>query len=204
MSSIRLFILASFADHGEMYGHQVRLQAEQEYVHLWTDISVGSVYGAIRRLAAEGLLDEVRSERQGNLPARQVYAITPAGRAALAELRARGLRDVWFKPDPFDLALTRTTRDTVGDLPEVLQARLSAVQSLLARTETANANARQHVTLSESWALSHAEHRLRAEIGWLELLQAAAPQIIADEQGRHHLRRHRPTETTSQSAPRTS
>lgn len=195
MSAIRLFILAAFAEHGAIYGHQVRLQAEREYLHLWTDISVGSVYGAIKRLAAEGLLVEVRSEREGNLPPRHVYAITEAGRAALAELRSRGLSDIWFKPDPFDLALTRTTPDMLQQLPEVLVARLDSLRALLARTETANGSARQHVTLAESWALSHAEHRLRAEISWLEKLLTAAPQIIADERSGQHPRRAQRTST---------
>ncbi|MFI0356889.1 PadR family transcriptional regulator [Actinomadura sp. 9N407] len=182
MSSIRLFILSSFATHGEMHGHQVRTQAEQEYVHLWTDISVGSVYGAIKRLAGEGLLEEVRSEQDGNRPARQIYAITAAGRDVLAELRHRSLRDIWWKFDPFDLALTRVDPDTLTDLPEVLSARLAAVRDLLEQTKRVNADALEHVSVSEKWALRHTEYRLQAEVSWLEDLIAAAPDIVADEQ----------------------
>jgi DNA-binding PadR family transcriptional regulator len=181
MSSIRLFILSSFASHGEMHGHQVRAQAEQEYVHLWTDISVGSVYGAIKRLASEGLLTEVRSEQDGNRPARQIYAITAAGREVLAELRRQGLEDVWLKFDPFDLALTRVAPDALADLPEILSARLAAVRDLLERTRRVNADALEHVSVSERWALSHTEHRLRAEVAWLEELITAVPDIVADE-----------------------
>jgi DNA-binding PadR family transcriptional regulator len=46
-----------------MHGHQLRLLAEEEHVALWTDITVGSLYGAIKRLAAEELIEEVRVER---------------------------------------------------------------------------------------------------------------------------------------------
>lgn len=56
MSSIRLFILSSFAELGPMHGHRLRLTAEHNRVHLWTDITVGAVYGAMKRLALEGLL----------------------------------------------------------------------------------------------------------------------------------------------------
>jgi hypothetical protein len=42
-----------------MHGHQLRLLAEEEHVALWTDITVGSLYGAIKRLAAEELNEEV-------------------------------------------------------------------------------------------------------------------------------------------------
>ena len=41
-----------------MHGHQLRLLAEEEHVALWTDITVGSLYGAIKRLAAEELIEE--------------------------------------------------------------------------------------------------------------------------------------------------
>ena len=87
MSSIRLFILSSFAALGPMHGHRLRLEAESKHVHLWTDISVGAVYGAMKRLAAEGLLREAGQERAGNRPTRQLYEITDDGRRALAELR---------------------------------------------------------------------------------------------------------------------
>jgi DNA-binding PadR family transcriptional regulator len=84
MSSIRLFILSSFAAFGPMHGHRLRLEAERNHVHLWTDISVGAVYGAMKRLASEGLLRESGRERDGNRPTRQLYEITEEGRLALA------------------------------------------------------------------------------------------------------------------------
>ena len=114
MSSIRLFILDICARNGEMHGHKVRLQAEQEHVHLWTDISVGSLYQTIKRLVSEGLLAEVRTEKEGNLPERQVYCITEEGRRNLKELQKDGLRRIWMKPDPFDLALTRLDQDELA------------------------------------------------------------------------------------------
>ncbi|RYG45356.1 PadR family transcriptional regulator, partial [bacterium] len=76
MSSIRLFILSSFADFGPMHGHRLRLEAERKHVDLWTDISVGAVYGAMNRLAVEGLLRESGREQEGNRPPRQLYEIT--------------------------------------------------------------------------------------------------------------------------------
>ena len=58
MSSIRLFILGALADEGEMHGHQLRQLAEMEHIDMWTDITVGALYGAIKRLAAEDLIEE--------------------------------------------------------------------------------------------------------------------------------------------------
>jgi DNA-binding PadR family transcriptional regulator len=184
VSSIRLFILGSLAQHGAMHGHQLRLLAEEEHVTLWTDITVGAVYGAIKRLASEGLIEEVRVEREGNYPERQVYGISTEGRRALSTLRFDGLRQLTLKPDPFDLALTRLDPDKLDDLAAAIQSRLLALQSLLRDTEIIVADARPYLTACERHALSHKEHRLRAEIDWHEDLLKAVPEIIADESAR--------------------
>jgi DNA-binding PadR family transcriptional regulator len=180
MSSIRLFILSSFADLGPMHGHRLRIEAEHEHVHLWTDISVGAVYGAMNRLASEGLLKTAGQEREGNRPTRQLYEITEAGRAALEALRREGLTEVWFKYDPFDLALTRMDQGSLTTLPTVLAARLERVSALLIKTRQVNADAREYVTLAEEWALRHSEYRLESEITYLSDLLAVVTDIVDD------------------------
>lgn len=179
-----MFVLAFYAEHGEMHGYQVRVQAEREHVYLWTDISIGSVHGAIRRLTAEGLLVEVRVERDGNRPERQIYDITDAGLAVLATLRSRGLLEVHVRPDPFDLALTRLDPDRLDQLPTVLEARLASLTALLDSVTQCNADVEPQLTVSETLAAGHREHRLRTEIDWLRTVLAAAPDIVADETAR--------------------
>jgi len=184
MSSIRLFVLDAFARYGEMHGHQLRLQAEKERVHLWTDISVGALYGAIKRLAADGLLTEVRVEREGNFPERQIYAITDAGRETLRELQQTALLSVSRQTDPFDLAFARPDLDRLDDLPRTIQERLDALEHLLVDTIANNNRARPWLTLNEEFVIAHGEHRLRSEIDWLRSLQSMLPDIIADERSR--------------------
>src|SRR5579871_5440004 len=181
MSSIRLFILSSFAEHGPMHGHLLRLVAERNLVHLWTDISVGAVYGAMKRLAAEGLLRESGREQEGNRPTRQLYEITEEGRRALAALRREGLSEVWFKFDPFDLALTRMDPGALEALPSVLAERLDRVRALLAESRRVNEDSRDYVGLAKQWALRHTEYRLEAEVAYLTDLLTAAADIVADE-----------------------
>jgi DNA-binding PadR family transcriptional regulator len=184
MSSIRLFLLSAFADGGPTHGHQLRLLAEEEHVHHWTDISVGALYGAIKRLAADGLIEEVRVEREGNYPERQVYAITAAGRESLAHLRADALSTVVVRADPFDLGMTRLDRDKLDELPSVLDNRLRTLRELLDETKGHREHARPFLTVSELFMLSHKIHHLQSEIEWHEDLVANLPQIIADETAR--------------------
>jgi DNA-binding PadR family transcriptional regulator len=181
MSSIRLFILWSFDQLGPMHGHRLRLEAEHNLVHLWTDISVGAVYGAMKRLASEGLLRETCREREGNRPTRQIYEITEEGRLALATLRREGLSEVWFKFDPFDLALTRTDPDTLDTLPVVLAERLAKIQAMLAEIRRISEGAREYVSVAKQWVLRHNQYRLEAEVAYLTDLLAAVDDIVSDE-----------------------
>ena len=181
MSSIRLFILSSFAELGPMHGHRLRLEAKRKHVPLWTDIPVGAVYGAMKRLAAEALLRETGREQHGNRPTRQVYEITDAGRDVLAELRRMGLEEIWFRYDPFDLALTRCDPDALDVLPEILRTRLEHLEAMLAVFRNTLVTATPHISLAEEWALRHSEHRLKSEVDFLSALVDAAPEIVLDE-----------------------
>ncbi|MGA1835804.1 PadR family transcriptional regulator [Herbiconiux sp. 11R-BC] len=184
MSSIRLFILDALDKRGDMHGHQLRLLAEEEHVQFWTDITVGSLYGAIKRLANEGLIVEVRTEREGGYPERQVYAVSASGRAALAVLREQGLADISFRPDPFDLAITRLDPERLDELGAALGQRLATLSTRLTEQQERNRRADPYLTLAERWALQHREDRLTAEIRSHERLLDSLPDIIADEQAR--------------------
>ncbi len=184
MSSIRIFLLAALEDRGPMHGHSLRLLAEEEHVTLWTDITVGSVYGALKRLAAEELVKELRVERAGAYPQRQVWTITDEGREALGALRLRGLRDIVIKPDPFDVAITRLDPDHLDDLPAIIAARLMSLSAMLTEWEAHAAAIDRYLTVSEKLALKHRADRLRAEIAWHEELSANLPDIVSDERAR--------------------
>jgi DNA-binding PadR family transcriptional regulator len=181
MSSIRLFILSSFDEFGPMHGHLLRLIAEKMQAPLWTDISVGAVYGAMNRLAAEGLLRDAGSEQEGNRPTRQIYQITEAGRRVLDGLRRDGLTEVSFKYDPFDLALTRMDSKVLKSLPAILAERLKTVHAMLDERRRVNEGLPPNMGLAKKWALRHTEYRLEAEVAYLTDLLATASDVVADE-----------------------
>ena len=181
MSSIRLFVLSTVAELGPVHGHLIRLFAERMQAPLWTDISVGAIYGAINRLAAEGLLRETGQERAGNRPTRQLYEITDEGRRTLDTLRREGLSDVWFKPDPFDLALVRLDRKTGKALPAILTKRLEAMRAMLAERKKVTAEVGLKAGHAKHWILRHSEYRLEAEVAYLTDLLKSANDIANDK-----------------------
>jgi DNA-binding PadR family transcriptional regulator len=184
VSSIRLFVLGALAERGEMHGHQLRLLAEQEHVDLWTDITVGGLYAALKRLAAEDLIEAVRTEREGGYPERQVWRITTAGRTALGVQLIASLREIVMKPDPFDLAMTRVSGAKLDELPTLMSARVAMLEALHAEQTAHVAAVTQYLTLAEQFVMKHRLDRIAADIAWHRDLIAHLPEIIRDKRSR--------------------
>jgi DNA-binding PadR family transcriptional regulator len=181
MSSIRVFVLGALAERGPMHGHQLRLLAEKEHVHMWTDFSGGGIYGALKRLLAERLVEELRTEREGARPERQIVRITDQGRVVLDRLRLETLADFSLRPDPFDLALARVGKDLVGRLPDLLRERRAAIAAAAAAHTATLARVDQYLTLAEQHTMRHQTFRLQAELDWLDSVLADLPAIVHDE-----------------------
>lgn len=184
MSSIRLFILGSLDERGPMHGHALRLLAEEEHVDSWADVSPSAIYGAIKRLAAEKLIEPLRVEREGNYPERQVYAITVDGVESLRAIRRDALETIVYRPDPVDLALARLGAENLDELHETLNARLAEFRARAEAEVIHHKTIDKYLTFTEKQVIRHDLHRIRGEIAWLEELLGVLPEIVADEKSR--------------------
>lgn len=167
-----------------MHGHALRLLAEEEHIDSWTDFSPGSIYGAIKRLATDGLIEERRTEREGNYPERQVYGLTKAGAHALANLRRETLETIVYRHDPVDLALARLNPDGLDAVGDILRARLAELHRNRDRWLVHAEEIRKYLNLTEAHVMRHQYHRLSGEIAWHEELIANLPAILDDEKSR--------------------
>lgn len=78
--NVRTLCLVLLA-HGDATGYDLRKQwAEGAFAH-FADASFGSIYPALAKLERDGLV-ACREEAQSGKPARKIYSITEAGRAA--------------------------------------------------------------------------------------------------------------------------
>jgi len=180
VSSIRLFILGTLAASGPLHGHQIRHQAQSDRTEQWADVHVGSLYGALKRLANEGLVREVRTERVGNRPERTVYEITREGQRALAAVRDQALRELTRPNDPFDLALTQSRDMPEETLAQIVAHRLAGLRvqesSMRHRAETDD----PYLNEAERMVMRHLIERAAAEARWHEELLGRMPKIAAD------------------------
>ena len=167
-----------------MHGHALRLLGEQEHIDSWADVSPSAIYGVIKRLATEGLIEAVRTEREGNYPERQVFAITALGTTALREIREQALSTIVQRPDPVDLALTRLGDENLESLVTTIENRIAELRSLVAAESALAERIDHHLTLMEKHVVRHDLHRLHGEISWHTELLEALPEIIADEKSR--------------------
>lgn len=180
MSSIRLFILGTLAATGPLHGHQIRQQAQFDRTESWTDVQVGSVYGALKRLANEGLVREVRTEKVGNRPERTVYEITTEGNRSLAAIHEAALRALDRHFDPFDLALAQARTIPEEHLEQIVANRIGALQVQLAAQRHIAETADQYLNEAERMVVQHLIARTEAELRWHSDLAARLPKIVAD------------------------
>jgi DNA-binding PadR family transcriptional regulator len=179
MNPTRLFVLGALARHGPMYGHQIRRNARMGRADLWSDVRPGSLYSALHRLAAEGLIEPVRTEQSGNLPARTVYAITAEGQRELRALRAEALQDVGLRPDPVDLALVMCGDLDAGVLLGYVEDRIRALNAQAACYAHHGERAWPDQTVADDLVVEHARLRIEAELAWHQMLLDRTGKLTA-------------------------
>lgn len=178
-ANARLMLLGLLAD-GPKHGHLVRRIAELSNVQEWASIQPGALYGLLHRLAGEGLVSEVRTEKVGRRPARTVYAITHQGRLELATLRERALAEIGLGSSAIDVVLTFGVPDA-DTLRDLLAVRRKRVELLLDETVAHRGRDTKagHLSPSDVAVFRHWEHRLRAEIAWHDEIEPDIDEIAA-------------------------
>ena len=181
MNATRLFVLQSLARNGSQHGYEIARAAQVDHTDQWTAIKRGSLYGALHRMAAEGLVRVVRVERLGTSPERTVFAITEAGHQALVSQRDQALAQADLSPDPVDLALQYIPDLTPNELAAAVSRRLESLARQLASLEDARAEAAPHLVGLEPFTFEHSLMRLRTEVAWhARLLAHLEPAADSD------------------------
>lgn len=128
-----------------MHGYELRRQIELRTMDRWADVTYGSIYPALRRLAEEGMVEEVGRDRAGNLPTRTTYRITDAGREELMQQ----LRIAWTIPQltaqAVDVALSFSTLLQPAEITELLELRVQALDAITAQMDIGQHLKRQAV-----------------------------------------------------------
>jgi DNA-binding PadR family transcriptional regulator len=153
-----------------VHGYDVRRELESWHADEWANVAPGSVYHALRRLAQEGLLAEVATERVRGRPARTTYRVTEKGEHEFNDL----LRRYWWgyeaPTDPFLTAFVFTPALGPREAAAALRnrARLLRGEADSLRFVLASEWMNQSNPVQVGWMLELRLARLDAEISWCE------------------------------------
>ena len=169
---------------GEATGYEIRRLCVEGECSYFIEASFGSIYPALAKLEDEGLVTS-RTEQQDGKPAKKVYSITEAGRAAFALQLAEPLGEDMFR-SPF-LLFARFAHILPRDLVEsrandFLKATIEKHQKLEEVIAERGCNA------ADTWVINYgraimevAERHMRSHMHELITLARAEPETDAAE-----------------------
>lgn len=169
----RLFVLGLLAERPR-HGYEIRKWLEQRRTDLWAGVLPGSIYHALKKMTAEGLV-RLRSTEQSGLRLRAVYAITPRGRGEFKRL----LRAAWRRSPRSIPAGINTALSFVDELPkqEVLEAiaeMIAALERDLEAWTSGEERKAQYTVMTEAIRASFINGRehINADLRFLRRLQS--------------------------------
>lgn len=170
MSTIRILLLGLLNDKKPRHGYEIKQELESWNTERWANVSYGSIYFALKKMAEEHLLKSTEELSKDKKPDRTVYEITPLGTEHFLLL----LRKQWWehKPliDPFQVAFTFAKdlpRDEVISALEYridhLKIHIKSMERIISlELQDARQNLRYIAQLQLS--VSHT----KTELGWME------------------------------------
>jgi DNA-binding PadR family transcriptional regulator len=179
----RIAILGLLARYGPKHGYDLRRLIQEQNIDFFANVQLGSIYAAIKKLAADGLIRARRSRENGQGPPRTVYAITASGSRELRALLARALTEAAQRERPIDLAVHFSGLLDVEELRALLGRRLERLERAQANIDALAAGTHHPSPAVQAIVTDLAEHyRLvnEAERTWTRsLLQRLETETYA-------------------------
>lgn len=172
MNLTRLVCLGLLAELGARHGHQLRRDVETFKADQWAGVGAGSLNRELRQMAADGLIEAIRTERAGRWPERTIYQITGEGLRELAVLRERAVGSIQQTPDAMAAALIFAGSQDPPALTRLLAQHRQAVEAELQRLAAERERGmregylRPAVSPLQAAAFRRSELRMEAELAW--------------------------------------
>jgi DNA-binding PadR family transcriptional regulator len=93
VSATRLLVLGVVRMYGSAHGYQVRRELLTWSADKWANVAPGSIYHALKKMAAEKLLEEVPTDAEPQGPDRTAYRLTHDGETDFIRLLTKYLAE---------------------------------------------------------------------------------------------------------------
>jgi len=168
--NVRTICLAILYD-GDATGYEIRkLSVEGEYSY-FIDASYGAIYPSLARLEQEQLVT-ARVEQQDGKPAKKIYSITPAGRAAFIQSMFEKLGEDEFRSE-FLLFLRFASELPQSLVEQRLNERIVEIDATLADFDRLK---QQHNHPGDAWVIDYGRTCMQAARDYIE---AHGDELIA-------------------------
>jgi PadR family transcriptional regulator AphA len=164
-----------------MSGYEIRKLVADGVVCHFTEASYGSIYPALDKLEAEGLVTS-HEERDPGKPARRIYEITPAGRAAFVAALHEPIEPDVFRSS-FLLVAANAPLVEHEHLAKLIDERLATDRAELEHMQGKNAacaDADDPAWLATRWTLDYGRHMVSASIDFLSKNRARLEALAMD------------------------
>lgn len=180
--NVRTLCLAILHDD-EATGYEIRKQSTEGDYSYFVDASFGSIYPALAKLEADGMVSSAVQQQDGR-PAKKIYSITELGRTTFLDSLFEDLGDDVFKSE--FLLFARFAANLPKTLVETrLNERLAALQEELDHIDEIS---KRRKAKSDCWILdyaraniSHARNHIKSHMHELIALARSDDAVKAAE-----------------------
>ncbi|WP_349360937.1 PadR family transcriptional regulator [Stappia sp.] len=173
--SVRTLCLA-ILNFQDATGYEIRKLSTEGRYSYFVDASFGSIYPALARLEADGLVT-VREEAQSGKPSRKIYSITDTGRAEFVRALSEPPAPDTFR-SPF--LLIAMCADLVGAdaIRSAIDHRLAHLRAEGVKLDTISGDCDHAAT---GFILDYGRHCIAQDIAFLERNRNRLEQIAAGD-----------------------
>ena len=167
MNNTELAILGLISA-GPRHGYQLEQEIVQYGMREWTEIGFSSIYYVLNRMEAAGWLSS-EMHTEGDRPARKIYQLTTAGRAALHDAVQARLTNPRPRTADFDLALSNLLALSPAEIHTALQTYRDALAQQLVQVQAKwERDAAGGIPPHVHALFDHGVAMLRATLEWVE------------------------------------
>jgi DNA-binding PadR family transcriptional regulator len=167
----RLLILGVL-HRGDFHPYEIKRRLKAAMVECYTDVDVGTLYYAVRKLEKDGFIAEIAQERVMRGGVRTIYRITPAGHAEFQ----RGLHRQFEVEGPVSQtlygALLFLHLADRGTVEASIGRRIARLDELIAKLGPIRAVFASRLTTGGEHLLNHLDQQRRLDRAWLKDLLA--------------------------------
>lgn len=154
-----------------MHPYEIQQKIRERQLGRLTKVTVGSLYHAVEKLQADGLIEVVETSREGKRPERTTYRLTGSGLDAFREELLTSLSEVGPEYPRFAIAVQQLHSLRREEAVAELVRRVRALKKKLAATDVTIADLTSHGVAPVFWIdLRYGRAMRQAELDWVEQL----------------------------------